>query len=101
MRNPMQPIVIDESGAARFKENKIVRWLFSSGKLSLSDIAVMPFDDDDRMQIAQLIGYSLTGYGGLSYVSRESIDEAEEEKHRVLARQEALKFIKGEDVGGR
>lgn len=67
---PMQPIVQDEHGVVRFKENKIVRDLVDSGKLDLNATAHYPFED--RSQLSQLIGYSVSGWGGLSTVS---IDE--------------------------
>ncbi|ELY4307208.1 hypothetical protein SMZ19_003863 [Cronobacter sakazakii] len=39
-------------------------------------MALEEFDAEDRMQLAQLIGYSLSGYGSLSYVSDESYARA-------------------------
>jgi len=72
-KHPMQPIDIFSNGIARFKENKIVSYL-SEGRHN--EIAAMDFSDEDRMQFAQLIGYSISGYGDLSYVTNESYDEA-------------------------
>lgn len=43
----------------------------------MNDLACMEFSQEDREQFAQLIGYSLSGYGDLSYVSDESYDAAE------------------------
>ncbi len=42
----------------------------------MNDLAIIPFDNEDREQFAQLIGYSLSGYGSLSYVSNDSYDTA-------------------------
>jgi len=39
---------------------------------------MMNFPDDDRMQFAQLIGYSVGGYEELSYVSDASVEKADE-----------------------
>jgi hypothetical protein len=78
---PMQPIVFAEHGVIRFKQNAIVRHLLdyaSSRGCSLNELARMDFSDDDRMQLAQLIGYSVSGYGDLSYASRESVERADE-----------------------
>lgn len=75
----MQPLYIAGDGRIRFKENAIVRHLLTSaGKVGvdLNSIAMDDFSDDDRMQLAQLIGYSLGGYGELSYVSDESYNAA-------------------------
>jgi len=79
VHNTMQPLYIAGDGRIRFKENAIVRHLLTSaGKVGvdLNSIAMDDFSDDDRMQLAQLIGYSLGGYGELSYVSDESYNAA-------------------------
>lgn len=76
MKHPIQPLEIDDHGVIRFKQNKIIGYLFESGKLSLNDIACMPFDQNDREQLWQLLGYSLSGYGDLSFVSDETYNAA-------------------------
>lgn len=68
MDHPLQPIVIDEHGHARFKANAIVRHLLDAGGIDMNKLAVLPFDENDREQFAQLIGYSLGGFSELSYV---------------------------------
>lgn len=76
---PMQPIVIDAHGTLRFKENPIVRALLDYATehgYGLNEIAQEEFDAEDQMQLAQLIGYSLSGYGTLSYVTDESYERA-------------------------
>ena len=78
-RLPMQPLVIDSHGTLRFKENPIVRTLLDYATehgYGLNEIAREEFDAEDQMQLAQLIGYSLSGYGTLSYVTDESYDRA-------------------------
>lgn len=37
------------------------------GICDLNQLAILPFDKEDRQQFAQLIGYSVEGYGELSY----------------------------------
>ena len=75
----MQSVIMTEDGKLRFRENQIISFLvelaFENG-FSLSKIAAMDFSDEDRMQLAQLIGYSVAGYGMLSYVSDESYAKA-------------------------
>lgn len=76
---PMQPLVIDVQGTLRFKENSIVRKLldYSTERgYGLNEMALERFDAEDHMQLAQLIGYSLAGYGELSYVTDESYSRA-------------------------
>ena len=61
----------------RFKENQIVRFLLDAGPFDMNKIARMPFSNHDREKFAQLIGYSVSGYGELSYVSPESVEKAD------------------------
>jgi hypothetical protein len=35
----------------------------------MNNLALLPFSNEDRVQFAQLIGYSLNGFGELPYVS--------------------------------
>lgn len=66
-KHPMQPIVLVK-GVARFKANALVRYLLDNGGLDLNDLAKLPnIPDEDHAQLAQLIGYSVSGYGDLSY----------------------------------
>lgn len=76
-KHPMQPIVLDRSGTARFKENNIVRFLLDAGPYDLNKLALMPWSDEDREQLAQLIGYSVSGFGELGYTSDEVYNKAE------------------------
>jgi len=77
MKHPIQPLVKDEHGVLRFKENKIVSYLLDNGGIDLNMLAVLQFDQNDYEQFAQLIGYSLDGFGTLSYVTDEVYDAAE------------------------
>jgi len=69
---PMQPI---KDG--RFIPNKIVERLLEVAPIDLNDIARMEFPEQDRIQFAQLIGYSVGGFGELSYVDDETYGAAE------------------------
>lgn len=76
--HPMQPLVKDD-GVVRFYPNAIVRFLLDWATprgMSLNELAIMPFSDADREQFAQLIGYSLSGFGELRYVRDETYAEA-------------------------
>lgn len=78
MKNPVQPLANDAAGVLRFKANAIVRHLLDTHPAcDMNDIARLDFTDDDRQQFAQLIGYSLDGYGSLrSYVDDEAYGTA-------------------------
>jgi len=81
-KNPIQPLVVDDKGVLRFKQNAIVRDLldFASERgFDLNEIARKNYTRTDRQQLAQLIGYSLSGYGELrSYVDDDSFAAASE-----------------------
>ena len=76
MNHPIQPLYND-NGVTRFKANAIVRYLLDAGPFDMNHLAMLPFSDDDREQFAQLIGYSLSGFSELSYVSDETFNQAE------------------------
>lgn len=78
-RHPMQPIVM-VGKVARFKENKIVRMLLDTHpNMDLNKIACMSFSRADRNQLAQLIGYSVSGFGDLGYSFPSDVAEADAE----------------------
>jgi hypothetical protein len=90
MSHPTQPVIIKD-GVHRFKENKIVRALLEAAslgeKLDLNMIACMDFSQEDRVQLAQLIGYSVAGFGSLSYVGDDAWARASAEEDKMLAAQ--------------
>lgn len=78
MKQPIQPID-HSSGHARFRPNAIVKHLLSITEkhgYGLNKIADLDVSNDDREQFAQLIGYSLRGFGELSYVSEDTYQTA-------------------------
>lgn len=87
--HPMQPVILEE-GVPRFKKNAIVRALIDictmRGIMDMNAIAVLPFSDEDRVQFAQLIGYSVRGAGDLSYMPEELIAEADMQAKLLLAK---------------
>lgn len=96
MKNPIQPII-----DGRFKSNKIVEFVLENGNIDLNDIARSSFTNDDREQFAQLIGYSLSSYSSLSYVSDETYNAAKlmskgasEDQARIESLTETIKEIK-------
>lgn len=77
MNHPIQPLEKDKLGTVRFKPNKIVQHLLDKGGIDLNQIALLQFPKEDEIQFAQLIGYSLSGFGDLSYVDDETYAAAE------------------------
>lgn len=82
-KHPMQRIECDDKGVIRFRSNKIIVDLFMRGALDLNMIARAGYDEEDRMQLAQLIGYSVSGYGDLTYVSRKSVRKADKRAEKL------------------
>lgn len=82
-RHPVQPMFLDQRDGGsypRFQGNAIVRYLLDMcgerGVADLNSLARAPFDQEDRVQFAQLIGYSLGGFSELSYVDDDSYERA-------------------------
>lgn len=72
----MQPVERDEHGVVRFKKNAIVLHLLTRDGFDMNRLAMMDFSDEDRAQFAQLIGYSVTGFCELSYVTDDAANAA-------------------------
>lgn len=80
----MQPIVLikneqnSPNGVARFMENRLVSAFVdaaSNGRRydlnqAAIDAAHGKYTDAEQMQLAQLIGYSVSGFGDLSYADK-------------------------------
>lgn len=67
--HPDQPQYVDGRGVRRFKENPIVRYLLDKGGIDMNALALRGFSAADEAHFAQLIGYSVSGWSDLSYVS--------------------------------
>lgn len=81
---PMQPVHITEGGIARFVANRIVDDALDTAAgqgFDMNHIALLAlqgrYTKDEQMQFAQLIGYSVDGYGSLSYTTDLSYEEAQ------------------------
>jgi hypothetical protein len=103
MKHPIQQLEQDDKGVLRFKGNAIVRYLLDAGPFDMNHIAMKQFSDEDQEQFAQLIGYSLSGFGELSYVSDETYAAAErmhekgetEEQAKIAHLEEVLETVRG------
>ncbi len=84
MKQPMQPIFIDDLGTARFQQNAICKYLVDAGLANLNHLAVKRFTDEDRMQFAQLIGYSVSGFGELNYADKKTIIKSDKIVKKLL-----------------
>ena len=89
MKHPILPVEADANGTLRFKQNAIVRYLLDSGPFDLNHLAQKDFPQEDYEQFAQLIGYSLSGFGDLSYVRDETYEAAARMQADGLSESEA------------
>ena len=90
--HPTQPVVRDPNGVLRFKPNAIIQHLLEVARKAgcgLNELALLEFSQEDRQQFAQLIGYSLSGYGDLSCVDGESYRFVEAMVEKGISEQEA------------
>lgn len=78
----MQPLVKDDAGVIRFAANPFVRHLLDKGGLTMNDLAAIAYPDEAFAHFAQLIGYSLSGYHELNYVSDTAALAASEEARK-------------------
>jgi uncharacterized protein YceH (UPF0502 family) len=80
--HPMQPVHTDEHGTYRFRKNKAVRLLLDEATkrgFGMNELVMAnDVDREDMVQFAQLIGYSLSGFGELSYVDDTAYATAHE-----------------------
>jgi hypothetical protein len=82
--HPVQEVIVDSRGVHRFRKNQIVEWLFvSHPHIDMNAITRENFSDADRTQFAQLIGYSVSGVGDLSYFDRDVLRTADRRSKRL------------------
>ena len=99
MNHPIQPLEIAGRDRPRFKKNAIVDFL--AMKFGLNELAALDFPQEDWEQLAQLMGYSLSGFSALSYVRDETydaackmLDGATEDRARIEALEGILKRVR-------
>ena len=77
----------------RFKGNSIIEDLFDSGALDLNEISRRvhrgDFPKEDYVQLTQLIGYTVGGWGELSTSPPEMVAAADKEAEALVAALEA------------
>jgi len=76
---PNQPTHIASGGIRRFVKNRIVEYLLENGPFDLNHLARLDFTNEEEAQFAQLIGYSVSGWEDLSYVSTEKALSVEDD----------------------
>lgn len=86
--HPLQQIVIDDDGRARFRGNAICRYLLALATqhgITLDKMrASEAFSDDDWEQFVQLIGYSVYAFGEVKFVSDKMYEKAQRAADRPV-----------------
>jgi len=76
-KHPTQPLVVDENGVVRFKRNEVVRYMLDHPGTDLNvlgrEVELGRLPVADYMQLMQLIGYSVSGYGDCAYSSEHEV----------------------------
>lgn len=89
-KHPIQPVELDDRGAARFRENKIVRFLLDAYTPGLNDLAIRfgkhTDDIEDYEHLMMLIGYSVSGFGDLD-INRRTIAIADRMVERLVEKE--------------
>lgn len=84
IKHPMQEVVWD-GDVIRFQRNRLVEYLLNNGGIDLNHLARLPnISDADREQFAQLIGYSVSGFGDLSYARRKTVRKADARAEKLI-----------------
>lgn len=78
----MQKLVWDDE-VIRFRKNAIVEKLLEAGPFNMNTLAVMGFSRDDLEQFAMLIGYSVSGFGDLSYARKKTVAKADRRAEKM------------------
>lgn len=86
--HPNQAMEIDSEGVVRWRGNPIIRALLGASTASgigLNELARMEIGTaEDWAQFAQLLGYSVSGWGSLSYVGNRAANAADVEAAKLL-----------------
>lgn len=92
--HPDQPIGFDDYNIIRFKENNIISDLFDRGLLDLNSIAIQvkngKFPQEDYVQLTQLLGYSVSGWGDLSSSPKDKVKKIDIQAEYLLKKYDIL-----------
>ena len=81
--HPTQPLYVDKDGILRFRPNILVRYLLDAAgqgqRIDMNALAILPgVSAEEHAHFAQLIGYSVSGWGDISFVNEGCSEWLEE-----------------------
>jgi hypothetical protein len=86
----MQPVYLDDHNVIRFKANAIIDRLFREQLFDLNSIgyavATRAVPIEDAEQFWQQLGYSVSGYGDLSFIRPSTLAEADRQTDLLMGR---------------
>ena len=68
--HPGQPTVIRNDGPEEFIGNEVVKHVFEASGLTLDNLALEDFSDEDRSQFLQLLGVKVSQWQSQGYTQR-------------------------------
>lgn len=80
---PMQPIILASDGVVRFTQNRIVSRLPYDMNQIVRDYCEGKYTQAEMMQFAQLIGYSISGFGDLNYADKDVVRRADRKAESI------------------
>ena len=89
-KHKMQNIIFAEDKIIRFQENKIVSLLLQESNYDLNSLTTVGFKKKDWQQFMQLIGYSVSAYGGLGIVSEKLAIKADKKADKLKKKMKRL-----------
>lgn len=98
----MRSIELDALGTARFRKNTIVAWLVENGHVSLNSIIENSpkggWPQEDIEEFWQMLGYSVSGYGDLSFIRPETVEAADKIVENLINHVETPPLISQEEA---
>ena len=83
----VRPMILDEQGTLRFRENAIVCHLLDDGPFTMNDLAVGDYSIADREEFLMLIGYSVEGFSEISYVTDATFKRVSRRTERITKKE--------------
>lgn len=83
--HPLQDIFLDTDGIVKFRENRIIASMFNSGKIDWRKIDRSEFSDEDKRQLAMLMGLSVDDFACLPYIDEDTKEQVNAIKMELLS----------------
>lgn len=90
----MRKIEIDPDGQPRFQRNAIVSWLVHTDRVDLNEIiATHAWPIKDQEEFWQMLGYSVSAFGNLTFVRPKTTKKADRRTRKLLRKHRVLRGL--------